>query len=134
LPKGFAQLSASAPGYFFGDIATIHDVPATNTVLRLARAGGIQINVTDKNGKALSRLEGRPLLVDVEPKEGSQVGSWGGGATVKDDGTCQFTDVPPGEYRVTSRPNPSTTSKQYTPEQIITVRAGRTESVKVIYE
>ena len=134
LPTGFAQLSASAPGYFFGDSATIHDVPDTNTVLRLARAGGIQISVTDKNGKALSRLEGRPLQVNVEPKEGSKVGSWGGGATVKDDGTYQFTDVPPGEYRVTSRPNPSLSNKQYSSEQIVTVRAGRTESVKVIYE
>ncbi len=134
LAAGYAQLSVRAPGYFFGDIATIYDVPATNVVLRLARAGGIQVSVTDKSGRALSRLEGNPLLVQVEPKEGSKVGSWGGGATVKEDGTCQFTDVPPGEYRVTSRPNPSTTGKQSWPEKIATVSAGHTESVKVIYE
>jgi hypothetical protein len=134
LPTGYAQLSASAPGYFFSDFATIHDVPATNTVLRLARAGGIQVSVTDKSGKALSRLEGNPLLVNVELKEGSKVGSWGGGATVKDDGTCQFIDVPPGEYRVTCRPNPSTTSKQSWPEKVITVSAAHTEPVKIIYE
>lgn len=134
LPKGFAQVSARAPGYFFSDSATIHDVPDTNIVLRLARAGGIQVTVIDKNGKALSRLDGNPLLVDIEAKEGAKVGSWGGGATVKDDGTYEFADVPPGEYRVTSRPNPSTSNKQYSPEQIITVTGGRTENVKIIYE
>jgi protocatechuate 3,4-dioxygenase beta subunit len=134
LPKGFAQVRARASGYFFSDSATIHDVPATNIVLRLARAGGIQVTIADKNGKALSRLDGNPLLVNVEAKEGTKVGSWGGGATVKDDGTYEFADVPPGEYRVISRPNPSTSNKQYSPEQVITVTGGRTETVKIIYE
>ncbi len=133
-PTGFAQLHAGAPGYSSSDVSTIYDVPATNVVLQLTRAGGISVTVTDKNGNALSRFEGNPLMIHVEPKSGSKVGSWGGSATVKDDGTFEFTNVPPGEYRITSRPNPGSTARQYTAEQTVTVKAGIQTTVKVVYE
>jgi hypothetical protein len=134
LPVGYAQLFASAEGYHFKDSLTIYDVPATNVVLQLAGAGSIHVAVTDGAGKSLSRYEGHEILVDVEPKGGSKVGSWGGSATVKDDGTFEFNNVPPGEYRITSRPNPSNSTRQYAPEQIVTVTLGAPTQVKVVYE
>lgn len=134
LPAGFTQVRAAAPGYHFTDFFTIHDAPATNVAVRLYRAGGIRITVTDKFGRALSRFDGKPLIVEVEPKEGNTVGAWGGSATVKDDGTFEFKNVPPGEYRINSRPNPANTSRVYAPEQVITVKAGEPVQVKVIYE
>jgi hypothetical protein len=57
-----------------------------------------------------------------------------GSATVKEDGTYDFTNVPPGEYRITSRPNPAHSSRQYAREQAITVVPGAAVSVKLIYE
>lgn len=83
---------------------------------------------------ALAKLEGHEFLVEVEPKGGSKVGSWGGSAKVKDDGTFEFSNVPPGEYRITSRPNPSNSNRQYAPEQVVTVAPGERTNVKVIYE
>ena len=134
LPAGFAQFSATMPRYYFSDSFTIHDVPATNLVLRLLGAGGIRVTVADKSGTPISRLEGQPLIVEVEPKEGSTVGSWSGSATVKDDGTYEFKNMPPGEYRITSRPNPGSSNRQYAPEQIVTVKPGVPVEVKVVYE
>ncbi len=73
LPVGYVQVGVWAEGYHFSDLFTIHDVPATNVVLRLTRAGGLQVTVTDKAGQRLSRFEGNPLMVEVEPKEGNKV-------------------------------------------------------------
>jgi len=134
LPVGYAQLFATAEGYHFKDSLTIYDVPATNVVLQLARAGSIHVAVTDQEGKPLSRYEGHEILVEVEPKGGSKVGSWGGSTKVKDDGTFEFNNVPPGEYRIISRPNPSNSNRQYAPEQVVTVTPGDRTNVKVVYE
>jgi hypothetical protein len=134
LPVGYAQLFVTAEGYHFNDSFTIHDVPAMNVVLHLAGAGSIRIVVTDQKGQPLSRYEGHEILVEVEPKGGSKVGSWGGSAKVKDDGTFEFNNVPPGEYLVTSHPNPSNSNRQYAPEQIIKVSPGGPTQVKVVYE
>jgi hypothetical protein len=134
LPVGYVQLGARAQGYHFSDLFTIHDVPGTNVLLHLGGAGTIRISVTDHEGHALSRYEGHEIRVDVEPKGGSKVGSWGGSATAKADGTFEFSNVPPGEYRITSRPNQSNSNRQYAPEQVVTVTPGDQTNVKVIYE
>lgn len=134
LPAGFLQLHASASGYHFGDLFTIYDVPSTNVVLWLDGAGGILVTVLDKQGKAMSQFEGNEVLVSVEPKGGSIIGSWGGSGKVNDEGVIEFKDMPPGEYRVSSRPNPSSSSRNYAPEQIVTVKPGGRANVKLIYE
>lgn len=134
LPTGFTQFHIYEEGYYFGELFTIHDVPGTNVVLRLTSAGGLQVTVRDKEGQRLSRCEGRPINVSVEPVEGSKVGSWGGGGTVKDDGTIEFKNMPPGQYRLNSRPNPANSNRKYTPEQIITVKPDDPVVVKMIYE
>ena len=135
LPTGFAQLFVSMAGYYFGDVHTIHDVPGTNVVLRLVGAGSIHITVTDKDDQAISRFEGNPLIVEVEPKEGWKIGvsSWGGSANIRDDGTFDFTGVPPGEYRVSSRPNPGSSRRNYPEAQIVIVEFGKTAKVKLVY-
>lgn len=134
LPRGYAQLWVSAPGYYFGDVITIYDVPTTNVTLRMSGGGSIHVTVTDKSGQPISNYEGHELMVSVEPKGGSQVGSWGGSSTVKKDGTVTFTDAPAGEYRISSRPNPSSSGKQYAPKQIIKLEAGKRMEVRIAYE
>jgi len=134
LPAGFTQFRIHHPVYYFSDLFTIHEVPGPNVVLRMIGAGSIHVSVTDNEGHALSRYEGNEILVEVEPKGGSRVGSRVGSAKVKDDGTFEFDKVPPGEYRIKSRPNPSNSNRQYAPEQIVTVAPGAPTKVKVIYE
>lgn len=73
-------------------------------------------------------------MVHLEPKEGATIGSWGGDAMVKEDGTFEFVKVPPGEYRLTSHPNPHSSARQYARDQIVTVKPGPPVEVKVVYE
>jgi hypothetical protein len=134
LPTGYTQLYASASGYHFSDLFTIHDVPATNLVLRLDGAGSVKVQVTDKSGAPLARFGGAELIVEIEPTGGSKIGSWGGSSTVHEDGTVEFKDVPPGDYKITSRPNPSTTNRQYAPDQNVKVTPGAPVNVRIVYE
>ena len=74
-------------------------------------------------------------MVFVEATEPAKVGafSYGGGATVKGDGTFEFNNVPPGDYRLTCHPNPSR-GQPNPPPQFITVKAGAPATVKFVYE
>jgi len=128
LPTGYAQIYAMAPGYCFSDM-TIYDVPSTNMVLRMERAGEIKVSISDKDGKPVSRFDGNPLLVNAQALGESN--NSGSDAIVENDGTCDFQNVPPGKYRVTSRPNPSYKSGQYAPEQIVFVRGGAIADVRI---
>ncbi|HEY0456070.1 MAG TPA: carboxypeptidase-like regulatory domain-containing protein, partial [Verrucomicrobiae bacterium] len=128
LPTGYGQLWASATGYYFGDIFTIHDLPAKDVVLKMTRAGKIKVTATDNSGTPINKLGKAELMVNVEPKEGSKIGSWGGSATIHPDGTYEFTDVPPGEYRLNVRPNPYS-EKQPSPEKLITLAPGVSTNV-----
>ncbi len=134
LPTGFASLGVRAEGYYFGDLFTLHDVPGTGEVrVILHRSCKVQVNVTDKAGKPLATFEKASLLVEIAPKAGSGVGTWGGSAEVKPDGTYEFAGMPAGEYRVTSHPNPGTTGRTYAPEQIVKVEPGATVPVTIVY-
>ena len=72
-------------------------------------------------------------MVTVEARQGAKVGTWGGSAEVAADGTHEFSGVPAGEYRLTSRPNPGSGNKPYVPEQIIKLNPGETVTVKFVY-
>jgi hypothetical protein len=45
----------------------------------------------------------------------------------------EFKNVPPGEYRVTSRPNPGSGTRQYADHQLVTVEFGKTAEVRFVY-
>ena len=134
LPAGFATLSVRAEGYHFGDLFALHDVPGTGEVrVVLDRSCKVQVTVTDKEGKPLAKFENAPILIEIEPKGGSVIGSWGGSSEVKPDGTYEFVGMPAGEYRVRSHPNPSTTGRIYAPEKIVKIEAGASVQVTIVY-
>jgi hypothetical protein len=131
LAVGYTQVRVRTPGYTSGD-ATIHAVPAADVVIRVGRTGRIVVRVVDAQGKALPRFEGNPVLVEVEPKGGAKVGTWGGSAQVKEDGTFAFTDVLPDQYRVWAHPNPSSADRQYAPDQFVRVEPGGKAEVRIV--
>jgi hypothetical protein len=132
LASGYTQLRARLPGYCFSDF-TVHAVPGKDIVLRLARAGAVAVSVADAEGRAIAKWQGHPLLIEAEPKGGAKVGTWGGSAQVKEDGRYEFRDVPPGEYRLWAHPNPSSSDRQYAPEQLVRVEPGGQAEVRFVF-
>ncbi len=131
LPTGYVQLWTSTPGFRFVDHSRYYEVPRTDAIVRLSRAGAIRVSVTDIDGRALSRFEDRPLIVEIKPKDGS--GTWGGSVAVREDGTVDFSNVPPGEYQVSSHPNPFREDREYSTKQVVTVAPGGSATVTVVY-
>ena len=132
LPAGYTRLRCSADGYYDGDISTVYEVPSQNIAIHITRAGSLVVSVIDIQGNAVAKYEGHDVLVRVEPKDGLKVGSWGGNGKLKDDGTYEFMNVPPGEYVVTARPNPARTSVEYTTPQVVEVEPAVRTAVKLI--
>jgi hypothetical protein len=132
LAAGYTQLRVRAPGYTSGD-STIHRVPATDVVIRVGQTGRIAVSVVDAQGQPLATLKGNPIMVEVEPKGGARVGTWGGSAQVKNDGTCEFTEVWPDEYRVSSRPNPGSGGVSSAPDPCVRLEPGGQVEIKLVY-
>ena len=90
------------------------------------------MSVTDVQGNALSRYEGRDVLIRVEPKDGVKIGSWVGNGGLAASGTFELPTVPPGEYVVTARPNPGRTDVEYTSPQVVKVEPAVRTAVKLV--
>ena len=124
-----------AEGYHFADLFTLHDVPASSEIrVTLDRACKVRVNVIDKSGNPLARFDNAPILVEMEPKDGSGIGKWGGSTEVTADGTCEFNGMPAGEYRFRSHPNPSTVGHTYAADQVVKVEPGAPVPVTIKYQ
>jgi hypothetical protein len=66
-------------------------------------------------------------LVEIEPEGGSKVGSWGGSGQVDPEGVIKFTQIPPGKYVVSGKPNPSSAGEQTAPVLLELVGGKTTE-------
>jgi len=89
--------------------------------------GIIQGKVMGKDGKPPTRQ----FMVDLEPKGGNKIGSWGGSMNCKEDGSFSFEGVPPGEYLVTAKPNPMREGEASEPEPVSVV-VGKTIELEFI--
>jgi hypothetical protein len=139
LPAGYTQLAAHAPGlYRAEDPFKIFDVVSPRAsmrsglseplVIKMVRSGGVKIKVVNlPNGKA----EG--VSIHIGPVGGSKVGSWGGGANLKPDGTFAFDNVPPGDYVVSTKPDHPGMPKDPN-AKAIKVEGGKTVEVEVKYK
>ena len=123
LPAGKATIRLSKPGYCRSGLGSSITTPTTDVELQMMKAGSIRVTV-DFAGK--KPPEG--YMVELEPKGGNVVGSFGGTATVDRKNQFTFENVPPGEYVLRGHPNP------YSPDQItetvaIDLKGGQAEEV-----
>lgn len=134
VPAGYADLRAYHDGYRYPHPPELIDTPGNDVTVRMYQTGQVKVQVLDAAGNAAAKFEGKQVIVDMEPVGGSKVGSYGGGGNVKPDGTFTYKGVPPGDYVITARPNPSTTDRVYAEPQTVTVKAGETASVTVKFK
>jgi protocatechuate 3,4-dioxygenase beta subunit len=134
LPTGYVQFHAQAQGYYFADSRTTFNVPSNHIVLHLRAAGDVSVAVTDKDGKPISKYEGNLLIVNIDPTHSAVPDAWSSMAIVNEEGRCIFHNMPPGEYRVTSRPNPGHDSPSYPSAQFVGVLPGKGTAITLIYK
>ena len=128
LPKGFASVRCRAEGLHQADsIFQMYPIPSKEIRLTMSDTGIIRGKVVDKDGKAPS---GR-VHVHIRPP-GEQIGKWGGSSRCKEDGSFEFTGVPPGEYLV------GTDSRlliegDRTNAKLVSVQAGKTYDIEIVH-
>jgi hypothetical protein len=137
LPEGYTQLRCDTKGLYpvtpFFEMYTVSSRPQNRQNkpeeirLVMTATGGVRVKVTDKEG----RPPKRQFVVEIEPKGGSKVGTWGGSAQVKEGGTFEFTGVPPGEYVLTARPNPGREAELSAPQPVV-VKPGKPVEVTIV--
>jgi uncharacterized GH25 family protein len=99
VPGGYLQAWAHAPGRFHVDGLKLYAAPERNpVVLRVVATGTVRGKVVDKSGKPVGGGS-----VNVNPP-GDPIGKWGGSMNTAADGSFEFTDVPPGPYTVSTKP------------------------------
>jgi hypothetical protein len=131
LPAGSCQLFVHGTGYTQQAVLERHDIPADDVTIRMSASGNVRGKVT-RNGDVPIDAS---YIANLTPEGGDKVGSWSGSMQIKADGTFEFTDVPPGKYTVTARPNPGRVLKGKDPnEKAIVVESGKTIEVEIDFK
>jgi hypothetical protein len=112
LPVGKLQLWANKAGYHQvwhpSDLVTAIPVDdprgRTPVVVKLQATGGLRVQFIDAAGKVISFERDGEVQVHVQDANRTGVGSWGGSANVPAGGSYDFDTMPPGRYRVSSKP------------------------------
>lgn len=132
VPMGYLVFRTHHPDYT--STPSIQNPVATSSekvyTLRMAQSGELRVLIRDESGQPMSQLDGKSLIINIEPKGGSVRGAWGGRATVNRMGEYLFKNVPPADYVITSRPNPGRSDHEYgAPVEIRTAPGTTTEAV-----
>jgi hypothetical protein len=69
-------------------------------------------------------------IVELEPKGGNVVGSWGGSAQIDGENHYTFENVPPGKYVLQGHPNPSN-AEQRTEPITVELQGGKTTDISL---
>ena len=122
LPEGFTGLNCTAPSlHQQTSIFELYKVSNRRWEKRedirivMTGTGSVRGKVVDKEGKPPTRS----FMVEIEPKGGSKLGSWGGSMQCKEGGTFEFSGVPPGEYVLVAQPNPMTEGEASEPKPVV---------------
>jgi hypothetical protein len=87
------------------------------------------------HGKVVIKDGQRPsgqIVLEIRPQDGIVLGKWGYSGQLKEDGFFDINGIPPGEYVISTRPNPS--NCDYKPNtRNITVQSGQTYQIEVVH-
>ncbi|UCF14308.1 MAG: carboxypeptidase regulatory-like domain-containing protein [Phycisphaerales bacterium] len=134
LPRGYASLRCRAPSLHQKSISSELFSVGTKPWEKPEEARIVVEGTGTVRGKVVGD-DGNPprrtFMVQIEPKEGATVGTWGGVIQCKEGGVFEFKGVPPGEYVVIAKPNPMREGEASEPKAV-TVTIGGTVSLEII--
>jgi hypothetical protein len=135
LPEGYFQLFASDDSHQPVDALHVFGPPLNgmpakrypDLTVTMTSTGSIKVKVVTADGRPVANVN-----VSVRPA-GMIVGSWGGSAMVRADGTFDFSRVPPGQYFLTvGTPNPSAAPDADPKATRVEVKPGETAEVQLV--
>ena len=128
LPKGFASLRCRAEGLHQADsIFEMYPVPSKEIKLTVSGTGTIRGKVLGRNGKPPVG----DIHIHIRPP-GEQIGKWGGSARCKEDGSFEFSGVPPGKYLIGADISLATEGDR-TNAKLVLVEAGKTYDIEIVH-
>lgn len=127
IPAGKLKFSSRTKEYYYNSVLNEHDTDEKIIVLKLVQTGSVLVVVANADADPVTSK----YMIEVGPEGGGGVGSWGGSANVRSDGTVLFKSMPPGRYVVTGRPNPGRVSDTTDPITV-EVKGGEQEMILVI--
>jgi len=128
LPEGFASIRCRAEGLHQADsIFEMYPVPSKQIRLTMTGTGIIRGKVVGTDGK----VPGGEIHIHIRPS-GEQLGKWGGSARCKEDGSFEFTGVPPGEYLVGTDTSVVIEGDR-TNAKLVRVEAGKSYDIEVVH-
>lgn len=127
LPEGFTGMRCRAPAlHQKTSIFELYRVSSrpweerADVKIVMTGTGVVRGKVVGKDGKAPTRS----FVVNLEPKGGSRIGTWGGSMQCDEGGAFEFKGVPPGEYVLIAQPNPMTKGEASEPRPVVVTTAG----------
>jgi len=129
LPEGFASLRCNAAGFHHkGSIFEMYPIPSDKLKLIMEGTGTVRGKVLTEKGN----IPSGQIVLEIETPGEEKIGKWGYSGYLSKDGTFNISGIPPGEYIITTRPNPS--SANYKPnEQKIVIEPGKTYEIEIVH-
>jgi hypothetical protein len=124
VPTGKSIVQVHKPLYVRRSLGMKIEAPAENVELRMTRSAHARVHVEFTGARPAQ------YIVEITPKGGNTIGSWGGSAQIDETNSHTFRNVPPGDYVITGRPNPSREGEQTEPHEV-ELKAGEMSSIRL---
>jgi hypothetical protein len=124
-PIAAARIWLNKPGYCRPGLGEKITTPVDDLELRMMRSAAARVTVDFTRSP-------RPeaYIVQIEPEGGGGVGTWGGSSLIDASNQVSFSDIPPGQYVLTGRPNPSSDDQQTNPVTV-ELKGGETAEIRL---
>lgn len=128
VPIGFCNLRCLDRQWHLTDsIFNWYPVPGDVVKIIVESTATIRGTITTTDGTA---IEGT-INLNIEPAEGEHIGRWGYGGYIPKDGKFEIKGIPPDEYSITFKPNPSP-GKYQADERVMKIEGGRTYTLDIV--
>ena len=110
LPVGKGTIRLHKPGYCRPGLGLPITLPSHDVALQMIQSASLRVTVD------FGKRERPPgYVVELEPAEGSAVGTYGGSGNINQANQMTYKNVPPGKYIVHGHPNPSSGDQRTRP-------------------